>query len=69
MSKDMTIAQNIHTNENGLTYLEWLRASGMPFKGDWPAVSRPMLQQAMRAWELGEDPSDYRAEGTFSTVK
>lgn len=39
-------------NANGLTYISWLRAAGY-------TKSAPHL---IKAWERGEDPSDYRAE-------
>lgn len=41
------------TNKEGLTLLEWTRAAGL---GD----SRPVW--AVRAWQAGEDPTEYRAE-------
>jgi hypothetical protein len=58
-----------NTNREGLTYTEWLRAAGWPFDlNGWPRVGRlykASLDSAKRAWEAGEDPTDYMADGTF----
>ncbi len=65
----------MYRNREGLTYTEWLRAAGYPFTrtlNGWPVVgkkARPALAEARTAWEAGEDPSDYLAEGTFKEVK
>lgn len=59
------------TNKEGLTFSEWLTAAGWLDRSGWPAVGKHVkarLDSAKAAWEAGEDPTDYRAEGTFSPV-
>jgi hypothetical protein len=44
-------------NANGLSFFRWLMAAS--FDCPLPATT---LRTAKRAWEAGEDPSDWRAE-------
>lgn len=48
-------------NKEGLTVAEWMRAAGVTASEVVPGAPRGKL--LWDAWEAGEDPSDWRAEG------
>lgn len=50
------------TNAEGLTFEEWLAASGGIAHGSAEFI-RWAQQQAQEAWEAGEDPTEWRARG------
>jgi hypothetical protein len=52
-------------NREGLTFGEWLDAAGWTTKSDMSDWSE-LYKQARAAWSAGEDPTDYRADGTFT---
>jgi hypothetical protein len=49
-------------NKEGLTLREWLRAANIGFDADQNVESQ-VQGSAFEAWSLGEDPTDWRAEG------
>lgn len=52
----------MHTNREGLTWAEWIRAAGRESQlASFSELNERQLQALRSAWKEGDDPSEYRA--------